>query len=340
MTTEFIHLHLHTEFSIVDGLIRIKPLMDAIAATGMKAVAITDFCNLFAAVKFFKAAISRGIKPIIGCDLLCHAPDKPDDGFMLTALCQNNIGYKNLTCLISKSYIEGQQSGKPEVNLEWFDNLATGLIILSGGPYGSIAKALLRDDLDLANALAAEYARMFPNRFYLEIQRTGRINDSRYNTRVMDLSIKLNLPLVATNDVRFLTKSDFEAHEARVCIHQGCTIADPQRKHEYSHQQYLRSTVEMLELFKHLPQAISNTVAISKRCTVKLDLLHTYLPSFALPPGITIESFLTQMAQSGLASRLKHIGKSHLHATYAERLQLELNVINTMGFPGYFLIVA
>ncbi len=347
MPPRFVHLRIHTEFSMVDGLVQIQPLMKVIVAKGMNAVAVTDFCNLFAAVKVFTAAAEVGIKPILGCDLPCHDPENPDLLTSLVLLCQNEIGYRNLTCLVSKAYQEGQYQGQPRIHHGWVNQHAEGLIALSGGRLGAIGKALLTGDEEGAYSLAKSFASTFPQRFYLEIQRTGRVDEAAYNEKIVRLAETLKLPLVATNDVRFLDQDDFEAHEARVCIHEGYTLADPRRPKQYSAAQYLRSAEEMNELFKDLPQAIENTVEISKRCTVKLDLGNNYLPNFPIPDGSTVEEYLSVLAKRGLEERLLQIFRNQppdiiqaSRAPYDKRLQLELDVINSMGFPGYFLIVA
>lgn len=347
MQSRFVHLRVHTEFSMIDGLVRIKPLMKAVVERGMNAVAVTDYCNLFAAVKVFTTAISQGVKPIIGSDLPCHDPENPEQLFSLVLLCQNETGYRNLTCLVSKAYQEGQYQGQPRVQINWLNEYADGLIALSGGRAGAIGKALLLGDDETAVSLARDYAQWFPNRFYLEIQRTGRPDEALYNERLVKLAEQLNLPLVATNDVRFLNQDDFEAHEARVCIHDGFTLADPRRRQEYHADQYLRSADEMAALFKDLPQAVENTVLISQRCTVKLELGHNYLPSFPIPTGMTIEDYLSQLSRQGLEERLLQIFRdeppevvSASRPPYDKRLEVELDVINRMGFPGYFLIVA
>lgn len=347
MLSRFVHLRLHSEFSIVDGLVRIKPLMKAVISRNMNAVAVTDFCNLFAAVKVFKAAVDLGIKPILGGDLPCHYAGKPEHMSSLVVLCQNDTGYRNLTCLISKAYQEGQHQGQPRVHYEWLDEYAEGLIVLSGGRFGAIGKALLADDKTLALSLARDFSKLFPGRFYLEIQRTGRREETLYNEQIVQIAEELKLPLVATNDVRFIDKSDFDAHEARVGINQGYSLADPRRSREYSAEQYLRSADEMVALYKDLPEAIENTVIISQRCTVKLNLGNNYLPNFPIPDNSDEKQYLSQLSKQGLEERLAVIfhDKSPedivaARIPYDERLQIELDVINNMGFPGYFLIVA
>ncbi len=347
MPSRFVHLRVHTEFSMIDGLVRIKPLMKALIEKEMNAVAITDFSNLFAAVKFFKAAVDNGIKPLIGVDLVCHNPQQPEQLSLMSFLCLNEKGYRNLTCLVSKAYLEGQYQGEPRIQVQWLAEYAEGLILLSGASEGAIGQALIADDKATAYEQARCYGELFSGCFYLEIQRTGRKDEALYNERVVALAEELNLPLVATNDVRFINKQDYEAHEARVCIHQGFTLADPRRQQRYSPQQYLRSPQEMEELFKDLPQALANTVEIAKRCTVKLSLGNNYLPSFPIPEGSTVENYLSELAKAGLEERFPFIFPDKnlvdcpsLREPYDKRLQLELDVINTMGFPGYFLIVA
>ncbi|MCW8407888.1 DNA polymerase III subunit alpha [Legionella sp. PATHC035] len=347
MQQRFVHLRVHTEFSLVDGLVRVKPLMKALPSRGMCAVAVTDYCNLFAAVKHYKSAVDAGIKPIIGSDLPCHDPEQPERVSSLVLLCLNSEGYKNLTCLISKAYQEGQYQGQPRVQNQWIKEYSAGLIALSGGRLGDIGQALLANDIALAKTRALYWQNLFPNRFYLEVQRTGRPDEIRYNEQLIALADELQLPLVATNDVCFLDQDDFEAHEARVCIHEGFTLADPRRVQKYSAQQYLRSADEMIALFSDLPSAIENTVEISKRCTVKLDLGNNYLPNFPIPDGSTVENYLSHLSQVGLEERLLQIFKNkssqELQAAreeYDKRLQVELTVINNMGFAGYFLIVA
>lgn len=347
MQQRFVHLRVHTEFSLVDGLVRVKPLMKSLPARGMCAVAVTDFCNLFAAVKVFKTAVDMGIKPIIGGDLPCHNPEAPELMSSLVVLCLNQEGYKNLTCLVSKAYQEGQHQGQPRVQKQWIPEYSAGLIALSGGKFGDIGQALLANDFDLAKKRAMHWHTIFPGRFYLEIQRTGRPDEAIYNERLVALADEMQLPLVATNDVRFLDESDFGAHEARVCIREGYTLADPRRVQQYSAQQYLRTADEMEALFADLPSAITNTVEISKRCTLKLDLGNNYLPNFPIPEGSTVENYLSHLSEMGLETRLKQLFRTKTQeeldaarGAYDERLQVELKVINNMGFAGYFLIVA
>lgn len=347
MKQRFVHLRTHSEYSLVDGLVRVKPLMKALPSRGMCAVAVTDYCNLFAAVKVFKAAVDSGIKPIIGSDLPCYDPEAPESIFSLILLCLNSTGYRHLTCLVSKAYQEGQSLGQPRVQVAWLGDYSEGLIALSGGVAGDIGRALLANHYDLAKQRALHWQALFPDRFYLEIQRTGRPDEALYNTQLIRLANELQLPIVATNDVRFIDKEDFDAHEARVCIHDGWTLADPRRVRQYSAEQYLRTADEMEGLFSDVPSAIENTVEISKRCNVILNLDQSYLPNFPIPEGRTVENYLSQVSEKGLAQRLKYLFKNKTEAEcvasrveYDKRLKIELDVINTMGFAGYFLIVA
>ncbi|MDX2345363.1 MAG: DNA polymerase III subunit alpha [Legionella sp.] len=340
--SHFVHLRVHTEYSLVDGMVRIKPLMKAVSERGMNAVAVTDFCNLFAVLKTFQAALSAGVKPILGADLPCHDPDdNPEKFTSLVLLCQNMTGYRNLTRLVSRAYLEGQYQGSPRIQYSWLTGDATdGLIALSGASKGEVGQALLLDDVDKAKTIAMRLAKQFPERFYLEIQRTGCPDEALYNERVVKLADDLNLPLVATNAVCFLDRFEFDAHEARVCIHEGYTLADKRRPKKYTNKQFLRTADEMCVLFADLPQAVQNTVEIAKRCTVDLPLGEVYLPSFPMPEAFTEKTYLTHLSEQGLAARMKKSCVAEVDEAYQERLKTELAVIHDMGFSGYFLIVS
>ena len=341
-TPEFVHLHLRSEYSLVDSTIRIASLMDTLVKMKMWAVAVTDFCNLFAGVKVYQAALAAGIKPILGCDVLCCEAQTPEQAFPCVLLCQSEQGYRNLTRLISKAYQEGQYHGQPRIHYDWLTSGAEGLLVLSGGFAGDVGQALLQDDLERAQRLAQDWLAKFGDRFYLEITRTNRPEEVAYNQKLMHLADQLHIPIVATNDVRFLQASDYDAHEARVCIHQGEVLADERRKKKYSDQQYLRTASEMAALFSDLPQALQNSVEIAKRCTVTLNLGQYFLPKFSISDGSTEASYLTMLAQQGLERRLERIQLTPVltRDAYDQRLQIELDVINPMGFSGYFLIVA
>ncbi|MDY6978258.1 MAG: DNA polymerase III subunit alpha [Pseudomonadota bacterium] len=342
----FVHLHLHTEYSLVDGLVRIKPLVRAAAEAGMPAVAMTDQCNLFGMVKFYKAAIAAGIKPIIGVDTWLHNEDDPNLPSRLVLLCQDNTGYRNLTRLVSRSYIEGQHRGQPTLSREWLEGATEGLIALSGGREGDVGQALLNGNPALARERLAQWQRLFPDRYYLELQRTGREGEEDYLHAAVELAAAHDVPVVATNDVHFIHAEDFEAHEARVCIHEGRTLDDPRRPKRFSEQQYLRTPQEMAELFDDLPEALANSVEIAKRCNVELTLGKNYLPDFPVPAGMTIDEFLREESRRGLEARLNKFFDTNapdyetIRREYYDRLEMELDVIISMGFPGYFLIVA
>ncbi len=347
MQADFVHLRVHTEFSLVDSIIRVDDLMETVSTLGMHAVAVTDFCNLFAAVKCYKAALSQRVKPLIGADFLCvMSEDKPDSVVELTLLCQNNEGYRNLTRLVSRAYIEGQSQGRPRIFFSWLQEYQTGLILLSGGRKGDIGQALLQQDKSRALDAARRWKDIFADRFYLEIQRTGREDEALYNAAILEVASTVDLPLVATNDVCFLKPDLFDAHEARVCIHDGEILANPKRPKRYSPEQYLRSPEEMQVLFQDLPEALQNTVEISKRCTVELNLGKNFLPQFPVPSGYTEEAYLDELALKGLQERLIRIRartpnlSADFEHAYKSRLEIELRVIHSMGFAGYFLIVA
>ncbi|MEJ2601761.1 MAG: DNA polymerase III subunit alpha [Gammaproteobacteria bacterium] len=339
----FVHLHLHTEYSLVDSVLRIAPLMSAVAERGMPAVALTDQSNLFALVKFYRSALEQGIKPLIGLDLLLADDDDPERPDRLVLLCQDRTGYRNLTRLVTRTYLEGQHRGVPMARSAWLDKDSTkGLIALSGGIHGDIARAVLAGRDDLVAARSERWAALFPDRFYLEVTRTGRPGEDAWLAEAVRLGDRMGLPLVATNDVRFLRPEDFDAHEARVCIHQGRTLEDGDRPRDYSDRQYLRSAGEMAELFADLPEALDNTVEIARRCNVEIRLGESFLPEFPVPAGrSTEEEHLRAEAARGLWQKLAAgdlAGGSR--ADYESRLDSELGVICSMGFPGYFLIVA
>lgn len=338
MEQNFVHLHIHTEFSLSDGLLQIGPLMQKAADFNMPALAITDISNLYATVKFYQEAYKYGIKPIIGVDLQIINAIKPTECFNMTLLCQSNAGYKNLLQLISRGYLEGQKSGKPLIEQTWLRDHSNGLIALSG-QQGDIGQALLSKDLETAATCLRFWQTLFPDRFYLEVAKIGKPREHEYLTAVLPLAESFSIPIVATNNVRFLERDDFEAHEARVCIQEGYILNDPQRPRINTEQQYFRSPVEMQRLFADMPEALANTVEIAKRCNLSFTLGKSRLPHFDVPSGYTTESYLSEVANIGLTERLKDSVATQKQI-YDKRLALELEVINSMGFAGYFLIVA
>ncbi len=338
----FIHLHLHSEFSIADSTIGIKPLIGKIRELDMPAVAISDICNFFALVKFYKAAQGAGIKPICGSDLTI-AGDKTDDPqSQVTLLVRNQTGYQNLTRLISRAYLEGQVHGLPCIRRGWLKELGEGLIALCGHK-SDIGVALASNRAPLSQHLLKEWMADFPDSVYLELVRCQRPGEEDFVHSAVELAQACDCPVVATNDVRFIHQEQFEAHEARVCIVEGRTLDDPRRERRYSDQQYLKTSEQMQALFADIPEALANSVEIAKRCNLSLTLGKPQLPEYPIPEGMTTESFFRQLSKEGLAKRLKSITLNpetqQSLEDYQQRLDFELTIINQMGFPGYFLIV-
>ncbi|MGR5079894.1 DNA polymerase III subunit alpha [Photobacterium swingsii] len=339
----FIHLRIHSDFSMVDGLSKVPPLVKKVAEMGMPAMALTDFTNLCGLVKFYFAAHGAGMKPIIGADFKVKSEEMGDELCDLTILASNNEGYQNLTMLISKAYQRGHYHHQVVIDKEWLVEHKEGLILLSGGKTGDVGKALLKGNQTLINRCVEFYQTHFEDNYYLELVRTGRPDEEAYLHFAVELAEQQDLPVVATNDVRFLTADQFDAHDIRVCIHDGYTIVDPNRPKLYSDQQYLRSEDEMCELFSDIPEALENSVEIAKRCNVTVRLGEYFLPNF--PTGdMTIEDFLVKVSEEGLERRLAFLfpdeeERLKRRPEYDERLKVELDVINQMGFPGYFLIV-
>jgi DNA polymerase-3 subunit alpha len=343
--TGFVHLRLHTEYSLIDGIVRMPELMTAVASAGMPAVALTDQSNLFAMVKFYKDAQQAGVKPLIGVDAWIREAAERAPPTRLVLLCQNLTGYRNLTQLVTRSYLEGQQRGAPMIERAWLTAESLGgLVVLSGGPDGDIGRAIARGREDEAARCLDAWLDLCGDRFYLEVQRTGRPGELVYTEAALDLAAARGVAALATNDVRFLTRADFEAHEARVCIHDGALLADPARPRRYSEEQYLKSPAEMAELFADCPELLMNTVEVAKRCSLEIKLGASMLPAYPVPVGSTTEDYLRDEAQRGLRDRLAATpapgSAPRVREEYEQRLALELGVICSMGFAGYFLIVA
>ena len=338
----FVHLSVHTEYSLVDSVVRVKPLVKAAAERGMPAVAMTDHMNLFAAVKFVSAAESVGVKPILGCDLVVHDPVSDTDN-ALRLLCANNQGYRNLMQLVSRGYVQGQDRGSPVIRPEWLADHADGLIALSGGHRGLISREIAAGHGELALQAARGLREVFGDRLFLELERIQAPDETAINDNLVDLAGMLDLGIVAGNAVRFHDADDFHTHEVRLCIRQGRVINDPRRVKDVTGEQWLKSAEDMRDLFADLPEACDNAVEIARRCNVTLSLGKSYLPDFPVPEEHNVESFLRKEASDGLARRLAAIeadGGQPDHAVYQARLDHELDVIISMGFPGYFLIVA
>lgn len=311
----------------------------------MPAVALTDFNNFFGAVKFYKAAQAAGVKPILGADFLLLDESGEGAPTQLVLLVKDQLGYANLTKLISRAYQEGQRQGVPYIRKSWLSGFSEGLIALSGGRNGDIGVALVSGrQADAATALQ-EYMTLFGDRFYLELQRTGRADEEDYLHAAVELASQFSCPVVATNDVRFIDRGEFEAHEARVCIHEGRALDDPRRERRFSEQQYLRSAEEMAELFADIPEALENSVEIARRCSLELRLGEYFLPDYPIPEGMTVNEFFISESEKGLQERLEILfdtgGEDFpaIREEYAARLKFELDIIIQMGFPGYFLIV-
>jgi DNA polymerase-3 subunit alpha len=342
MEPKFIHLNIHTEYSLIDSVVRIDELMESGQTAQMPGIALTDYMNLFALVKFYKAALSKSLKPIIGVDILLANPQDAKQPFRAILLCKNKAGYHSITKLVSRAYVEGQQSGTPLIQRQWLAECHDGLILLSGAQDGDVGQLLLSGKVEAAEKLIKRYQELFPDSYYFELQRVGHSNEAAYIDAILPLAEKYQIPIVATNAVRFLTAEDFTAHEARVAIHDGYTLSDPRRPMKYTNQQYLRTAEEMETLFKDLPEAIENSVEIYKRCNFELSLGKSYLPNFIVPAGLTLDQYFLQSSEVGLLARLqqKDVTLTALPAEYQARLMLEINVISKMGFSGYYLIVA
>ena len=339
--TRFVHLHVRSEFSLKDSIVRIDELVQAAAAAEMPAVGLCDLMNLYGLVKFYKAAQGKGIKPVFGADLVLVEGEERQ---YVTVLVMNEQGYRNLIQVISRAYIEGQQLGESLAQRSWLEQEAEGLIVLLGR-HSDVGHALLGNDVAQAVPLLQRWMERFPQRCYLEITRTNRVGDEEHLHAAVELAGRLQCPVVATNDVRFLTPEDFEAHEVRVCIAQSYTLDDPRRPRDYSAEQYLKTQDQMAELFADIPEALENTVEIARRCSLGLTLGKNYLPNYPVPEGLTMEQYFIEYTKERLEERLAVIldrsapDHAERRKTYTDRLDFELGIINQMGFAGYFLIV-
>lgn len=341
MSVRFAHLHLHSEYSLVDSTIRIKQLVAACVREGMPAVALTDENNLFGLVKFYKQCAAAGIKPIAGCDIWISHPADPRPS-RLTLLCQDRDGYLNLSRLVSRAWREGQGTGRALVDAAWMTPESVHGLIAIAGRESDVGRVALGTGLTAAGARLDALTRVFPDRLYFELTRTGRENEEHWVRAAMALAGEYELPVIASNDVRFLTRDGFESHEARTCINQGRVLADPKRPRDYSEEQYFKSSDEMEALFADIPEALENTVELVKRCNLELEFGTYYLPNFPVPEGHTLDTYIREQAQQGLEERLAvhPLAAGKTRDDYQARLDREVDVIIGMGFPGYFLIVA
>jgi DNA polymerase III subunit alpha len=341
----FIHLRLHSEFSVVDGTVRIDDAIAAAQADGMPALALTDLANQFGLIKFYKAARSRGIKPIAGCDVWIANEGERDQPSRALLLVASREGYLKLCDWLSRAYRHHQHRGRPEFQRAWFAEGTDGLIALSGARDGDVGQALLQANTVAATRLAREWAGWFPQRYVLEVQRPGHSDDDALVRATAELADRLALPIAATHPIQFLRPGDFRAHEARVCIAEGHSLADPRRPRRFTQQQYFLSQAEMAEKFADLPQALANTVAIAQRCNLTIPLGKNHLPRFPTPEGVSLDDHLRNEAARGLETRLAQLfpdpaEREKRRSEYATRLDFETKTIVQMGFSGYFLIVA
>ena len=337
----FVHLGIHTEFSITESIVRIPDLIQAAVNEEMPALALTDLSNLHAAVKFYGKCLGQGIKPILGSVLRLNDADH-----RVTLLSMNNHGWRNLTELVSRGYIEGQQLNIPCVNKAWILEQADDLILLLG-IQSDVGKMLITSNPQKAEPLLEEWIEKFGNRVYLALTRTDRPDEDAFIAEAVKLAKKNNIGVVAHNDVHFVRREDYEAHEARVCIADGYVLGDNRRPKTYSPEQYFKTTAEMTELFSDIPSAIENSYHIAKRCNVTLQLGKYFLPDYPIPDGHTIDTYFAHLSKQGLEERLNVLYPvtqrdedwAEIRKPYDERIEYEINIINSMGFPGYFLIV-
>jgi DNA polymerase III subunit alpha len=341
----FVHLRLHSEYSIVDGIVRVDDAVSMAKNDAQPALALTDLNNVFGLVKFYEAARSSGIKPVIGCDVFISNEIERDKPSRLLLLCQSHAGYLRLCDLLTRAYLENQNRGRPEMRKEWLKQGTDGLLALSGACLGEVGNALVNGNQAAARQLAHEWSGLFPGRFYLEVQRAGGPREELHVRETVRLATETGLPVVATHPVQFLTIDDFKAHEARVCIAEGYVLNDRRRARCFTAQQYFKTKAEMAELFADLPEALQNSVEIARRCNLTLQLGQPHLPDFPTPGGESLDDYLRAEAGRGLQARMAQLFpdetvRASRQQEYSERLDFEIGTIIKMGFPGYFLIVA
>ncbi|PXW22701.1 DNA polymerase III subunit alpha [Paraburkholderia caballeronis] len=342
----FVHLRVHSEFSIADGIVRLDDVVKAAASDGQGALALTDLGNAFGLVRFYKEARGKGVKPIAGCDVWITNHDDRDKPARLLLLVKDRRGYLNLCELLTKAWLTNQYRGRAEVDAAWLEaGLAEGLLALSGAQQGDIGLAFAAGNDEAAKRHAGRWAKVFPNGFYIELQRCGQPGGEAYVQQAVALAAKLKLPVVATHPMQFMTDEEFTAHEARVCISEGDILANPRRQKRFTTAQRFRTQDEMVAAFADIPSAIANTVEIAKRCNLTLELGKPKLPLFPTPDGLSLDDYLVQLSKEGLEKRLVQLypdeaERDRERARYYERLEFECGTIIKMGFPGYFLIVA
>src|SRR6218665_1226731 len=345
----FVHLRIHTEFSVVDGTNRIDELVPKAAADGQPALGITDLNNLFGGIKFYKAARGKGIKPVIGAEVQIEGMGQDAAATSrVLLLVQDRQGYLNLCELLARAWTQNVVRAQAVTKLAWLQELNAGLICLSGAQAGPVGQALIQGDASRAGHLALQLAGIFPHRFYIEIQRAGRPDDESHLVAAVGLAGRLNLPVVATHPVQFMAEEDYEAHEARICIAEGEILANQRRVRRFTREQYFKTAAQMQALFADVPTALANSVEIAKRCNLTLVLGKPQLPNFPCPPvngqQLSVEDYFRHVSHEGLEQRLVHLypdaaKRDAERPRYVERLEFEITTILNMGFPGYFLIV-
>lgn len=338
---QFVHLGIHSEFSITESIVRIPDLIKAAVKDNMPALALTDLSNLHAAVKFYTSCLSKGIKPILGSVVRLNEPDQ-----RVTLLAMTNEGWKGLTEIVSRGHIEGQQLSIPCVQKEWILEQHHDIIVLLG-QNSDVGKMLCSSNQQKAEPLLEAWQEKFGNRVYLALTRTDRPGEEDYIGEAVKLAAKYHVGVVAHNDIHFIERDDFDAHEARVCIADGYVLADNRRPRIYSPEQYFKTTADMVELFSDIPSALENTYYIAQRCNVSLQLGTYFLPDYPIPDGFTIDTYFEHLSKVGLEERLNHLYPvemrdedwPEIRKPYDERIEYEVGIILKMGFPGYFLIV-
>lgn len=348
----FVHLRLHTEFSIDDGILHVEDAVRLAKSDEMFALAITDLNNVFGLVKFYKYCRKNGIKPIIGAEINVLTDDNDEMHYKILLLAKNYVGYRQISELITRAYSDGKINDMPYVSESWLLNsVYSDIIMLSGAILGDVGKLIILNKFDQALQKASMWSKVFPNNYYLELQRFANLDADQVLIHSIEIANKLELPVVATHPIQFGKANDYLAHEIRVCVADGVQLEDDRRRSKFSQDQYFKSQKEMLELFSDIPSSITNTIEIAKRCNVEIVLGTYFLPDFVTPSNISIDEYLTQLANNGLKNRLNEINSnssSHSNSTrivYSEsdfykRLTSELKIIAQMGFSGYFLIVA
>lgn len=343
---KFVHLRMHTEYSVTDGITRIDPAIHRVAESGGVALGITDAMNVFGGLRFYTHAQQAGLKPVLGCDIKIKNPGFPNNPYRMALYCMNHTGYHNLCELLTRAYLKMDDEYRGQIKEDWFDEpgLTEGLILLTGGPDGRLGRLISLGMEKTGHTELNHWAKRFPDRLYVELQRAGRPSDESIVHFLANLAAEAHLPMVATHPIQFLNPEDFEAHEVRCCIAEGYTISDPRRDKRFTKEQYMKSEAQMCELFADIPSALANSVEIAKRCNLDGVLSKPQLPVFPTPEGMSLDDYMDQLSREGLEKRLAFLypdekEREEKRPAYVERLDYELGIIKKMQFPGYFLIV-